>query len=185
MTKIKLKNIELLQLAGFLENRPPKDFAKTSDWRKVTAGGEAIRKGLGEYYLTFVELESKVGAFEAQHEKEVFALIAEAGDIIERNGNLFTVKEKLTPVEEKRKDKYLKSMKSLQEKKAKNPDHKKALEDFENFQKSMNETETEIELGNPEYNLAMKNEVEEFGTKYDKWLNHMVLAHISEAVDKL
>ncbi len=186
MAKLKLKKIEHLQLAAFLENRPPKDFPKTSELRKVVRAAEEIQKGLDGFYTNFMELQLKVETLKLPFTEKAFQLIRENQDILEQNGNQWVLKDEknFSAAQKKQKVKYLKELAEIEEEANKNAELKAANEAFLEFQKANNIEEFEIELNNPEYVATIKRELEEYGTKHD-WMNRKTLINLSEAVEQL
>lgn len=67
------------QLLKFLDSLPAKDFPNMSTYRKILGGINEIKKGLGDYYTTLVDLEQDlVKALQPFH-VEAQNLLAEAG----------------------------------------------------------------------------------------------------------
>ena len=137
MAKLKLTKFEWLQLSVFLENRPPKDFPKTSEWRKVSRAAEEIQKNLGEYYTKFSELQLKTETLKMVYMNEFSKLVQENRDIVVQEGNTVSVKPEkdLTPVQKKQATKYKKETLDIEDRANKDTKLKEANELFLDFQK--------------------------------------------------
>ncbi len=186
MAKLKLKKIEHIQLANFLENRPPKDFPKTSELRKVVRAAEEIQKGLNGFYTDFTARQLKMDTLKIAYILRINQLIQENQDILFQDNNQWKVKDdkNFTSAQKKQKAKYLKEIQEIEEEANKNEELTAANKEFQEFQKEHNTEELEIELNNPEYVATIKRELEEYGTKHE-WLNRKTLINISEGVEAL
>lgn len=179
MSKLKLKQYEVLQLAVFLDRIPMKDFTDIKSFRKVAGGVELLQKGLGEYYNKFAALELETLKYLQPFQQE-------ANEVRNSYLDIFSKDDKeLTPEEKAKKLEFQMKIEKINAKASKDKNLKKANDDFNAFQVSENEKEVEIEITNPEYAKAMKDEFEARAIKYEGWLNKKVPLTLSESLEAL